>query len=543
MIKFHVTRLGLALGVAAVVAFSGPARADTVLCQKKLSKATWLVTQKMIKKLQKAADRLRKGPINYALAPKVDKDLSKIYDTSKGAVAKFRSQVDALYTTGTPSKKQPCDDNALTGLGFLLSGGLPNGAPGANGIKFTEDVLLVQAEAKAYDVVMEAAPLFANQLQQMQQVAGCPGGSACAGSPCSWLCNQKSECSERSCNMGLLGVGASPTYTTSWNLGTPGSPFTLSSTLTNVSALNMCFMDGNILGTEDNFMYVTGSTGRTLDVLNLGSGIYVCIDTLRMAGYCDCGAAANKAFKDYTDCMDRDIYRNGCTDGILSTGTDDCGSDCSAGQADPNYPGDYNGLPKLTFSTGTTAGDCVVQVTNQFTVITNAIIGGDGQPCTPDDQGGVNSPTTVVLTTGTARAKIINSVTKGSYGTCDADGSTPCVGRCYNPCINFGTGKFCNMLDSASQSVACKKDVDCPTGCTGTGYDPTTQTGDSGIAPVMSGAKPSIGSFPYAVSNICDLYRQDHLTGLILGGAFPGSSSDQNGGLGDNISAFQEICY
>jgi hypothetical protein len=328
------------------------------------------------------------------------------------------------------------------------------------------------------------------------------------------------------------GASTSLTHVKSWALGS-----TATSTLSIANNMNMCFPDGNLLtGTEPGYVYITAAQGRGLGMIDLGGGIWVCVDTLRANGYCDCGATTH-AGKNVTDCMDRDIYAGGCTSGPASPGTDACGSSCSAATVDVNYAGGWNGLPRITCAGAVTGtGDCVDSITNQFTVITNAYYGGDGRPCTTDDTGGVNSPTAVVLTTGTSQSAIYHAVKPRSsvdfgYGVCNADGTTPCVGHCQNRCI-IG---FCEV---ASTPTACSKKAPCNETCTAANYEPTepfTVGPNSGKLPTLT------GTFPFS-ANACDLYRQNHLTGMRLTGSFPGSASADAGGLGDNLNDFFQDC-
>jgi hypothetical protein len=276
--------------------------------------------------------------------------------------------------------------------------------------------------------------------------------------------------------------------------------------------------------------YIVAGKGRGLGLVNLGGGIYVCVDTLRMNGYCDCGGTG-AAKKNVVDCQDRDIYRK-CPAGLADLGNDNCGSQCAAGLADVNFPGAVNGLPKITCAVPTTQGDCVNALMNQFGVITNAYYGTDGKPCTADDTGGADTPTTVVLTTGQAAAQIWNPVMSGGYGTCAADPSVDCVSNCQNRCL----GGWCEV---STAPTACSSKLPCSTVCSAATYDPI----EPQVSPVQTGAKPVAGtSFPYNVSNVCDLYRQNRLVGMSLVGAFPGSSGTAGGGLGDNLSWFNLDC-
>ena len=525
MTKFNVTRFGLALGVAAAIAFSGLARADKVNCQKGLEKYASAFQSTTLKALTKASQTMRKGPMDLKAAASVDKTLSGVYAATK-AVDKLRTGVGGL-SPGT------CSDDDLTGLGLLLSGAGGNCAPGPTTIKFTEDYFLVEGEMEAYNMIMAQDPQFPVLLLQLQKLAGCPSSTY------PYLCNAKQECSERVCNIGSAppGPSTSVTNTKSWALGS-----TAVAPLSVADPMQMCFMDGigpaplgrpNISGTEPGFTYITGGKGRGLGLVNLGGGIYVCVDTLLMAGYCDCGGTG-AAQKNVTSCQDRDIFRApSCPTGLSDPGVDKCGSRCRAAQADVNYPGDYNGLTRTTCTTATTKGDCVVALTNQFSVITNALYGTDTRPCTADDTGGVDTPTTLLLTTGTSQSTLWNAVSAGGYGTCTADGSTACVSVCQNRC-GVPVAGFCEI-----GGAPCSSKAPCNTACSAVTYDAVNPN----FSPMLTGAKPVAGAFPYNVgANICDLYRQNRGAGMSLVGTFPGTSSADAGGLGDNMSWFNLDC-
>jgi hypothetical protein len=569
--KFNVTRFGLTLGLAAAIAFSGPAPGATNIkkCQKLLEKNAKNFQNAVLTRLTKVSDAMRKGPIDIKLAGRIEKWLARFYGSGK-AVDKFRAKIDSLY----PAK---CTDDYLSSLGFLLSSTTPHTdgkvdcAPGSHGanpaIKFTEDYLLVKAEADAFDMMLAEAPLFSDQLLQLQKLADC----TYPYDTYPYLCKLKSECVERVCMLGDDAGSTSQWHSTSGLFGTPGSPGTAIYTLSGAHVMGMCFMDGDLTGTESGFMYIIGQQGRGLGmVVDLGGKIYVCVDTLRQAGYCDCGALTH-AFKNVTDCMDRDVFKHnpgdpgtGCTEvSATATGTDACLSKCSAGQADINYLGDYNGLPNIECDPSgdlTTVGDCVDMVTYQFTVITPPLAGYDTIPCTADDRGGVNSPIPVVLTTGKSQSTLKHPVQYQGYGHCKADYAnntchnnpsvtcfvdsdcpggtcgitgTPCVGKCYNPCIN----KLCRMPDKDGDSVACTRRTAatvCSTECLGTVYDPDT------TGALRTGHIADDTGDPYASG--CDLYRQNHLTGMRLVGTFPGSWSAKSGDLGDTLNTFEMNC-
>ena len=523
--KLNVTRFGLALGVAAAIAFSGLARASTppiVSCQKALEKNASAFQSTLLKALTKASQTMRKGPMDLKAAANVDKSLLGVYDATK-AVDKFRTAVEALQPA-------PCGASELTALGFLLSNPTAgNCAPGANIIKFTEDVLLLEGEMEAYNMITFQDPQFGALLRQLQSLAGCPSSTY------PWLCNAKAECSERVCNLGTPGVSTSWTNVQSWNLGS-----TAVAPLSVAHPMQMCFMDGigpaplgrpNLGGTAPGVAYIVGGKGRGNGLVNLGGGIYVCVDALRMNGYCDC-AGTGVGKKDVVSCTDRDIYVN-CPLGPADAGNDLCGSQCSAALFDKDFPGDWNGLGKTTCTGTTTQGDCVNAVTNQFTVITNAFYGADGLPCTADDTGLADPPTTVVLTTGQAQAQLYHAILSGGYGTCTADGATPCVSKCQNRC-GVPVAGFCEI-----DGAACSSKAPCSTVCSAVTYDPVNPTS----SPLLTGSKALAGAFPYSVgANICNLYRENHLTGMSLVGGFGGSGATAGGGLGDSLTWFNFDC-
>ena len=563
MTKFNVTRFGLALGVAAAIALSAPARAgDMVKCGKTIENKTSGLQNALLKTLYWCRDAMKKGPMDVKLASKINGKLAGVYGPGK-SVDKYRAAIDLLYP-GT------CSDTDLRSLGFMLSIGpaplTPLGpAPGATGIKFTEDYLIVQSESNAYSMMLSEAPLFSNDLQQLQQLGNCPTITY------PYLCNLKPECMERVCGLGIKpaegGTSTSGTKTYSWALGSapyncpPSSP--AEDHLADADPITMCFMDGDLqystTTTEPGVVYLVSPVKtRSLEIVDLGSPIYVCVDTLRSAGFCDC-SGGHAGRKNITDCQDRDSLKTclGVPPGPLSTGNDACGSPCSAQQADPSYPGDYNGLPNVTADTDTVTGDCVQQLTNQFTVLTsNHMYGPDGAPCTSDDIGGVNSPTSVVLTTGHSFSTLKNAVV--NYGKCRADDSIVCVNTCQNRCLNH----YCEL---ESPPLGCSIDSDCDHTCDKTclsgANDGLVCEGPAAVlcpggacimydtnisvdSPGITGSKPLItgGDPPQYGTTFCQRYQQNHLKGMSLAGTFPGSSSGQGGGLGDNLNVFHMDC-
>ena len=566
--KFNVTRvglaLGLALGLAAAIAASGPARAagaSPALCQTQIATLEKTLEGQILAALVSCSDTLRTDATSIAKAgPPCFKALQAVYKPG-GDVDKFRTKMEALV----PAK---CTANTLTALGFLLSGaGNPAPPIGGTVIKFTEDYLALKAEQDAYSEVMAQSPLFANLFLQLQDDPSVNCTTITAAN--NYICLARSECMERTCALGSNTSSNSYTYVMSETLGG------LAGKLTGGNIMGMCNVDGNLTLptglTEPGVMYITGNQGRQLGIVTLG-GIHVCVDTLRAAGYCDCNAGGGAGLKDIDQCMDRDIYVN-CPKGLLDTGLDKCGADCSAAQADPNYPPDYNGLPVIVASGSTIQGDCVDQITNQFTVVTGGEDGPDGVPCTEDDEGDVDTPTTVVLTTGTSRSELWDAVhprspTDAGFGTCPTSGDL-CVGACLNSCVSkhcsevspldpatcsgsglgncpqnvcgTGTGTPVNYdttepwytvacVGGTNDGLGCRSNADCPSGaCTSGGY-------------LKGKLPPTGGAYPYSETNVCSLYLQDHLTGMRLVGSFPGSSSAASGGLGDDLSFFNQDC-
>jgi hypothetical protein len=489
--KFNVTRFGLVLGVAAAVAFSGPARADVKKCQVGLEKAAAKWQSGLLSALGKCQDAMRK-------------DITKAAKTcEKGLAGAYGKNVDK-FRAG--AEKAACTGVELSSLGFLLSGPGGNPAPpqGGTPIKFTEDYLLVKAENDSCNMELASAPLFSNLLMQAKDVAKCSGAGAATYPK---FCGFKCACSERVCVLGDSVTSTSETTLISYALGSVGVPLTIGpDPLTVSSVLGMC-EPGPDLALESGVVYIIAQQARTLGVIDFTdnvSGLYVCSDTLRSSGFCDC-SAGGAGLKDITDCMDRTIPSS-CT----GSSNDACGSPCSAKLADPNYPGTFNGLPNISATGATVPGDCVNMLTNQFTVLTGpgtggpATYGADGVPCTADDVGGLNSPTNVVLTTGVPTAKLFNYVDK-TYGVCTD--SSKCVNVCGDGSACVGT----NFVVGPAQKVG------------------------------VSGKRPAAGSYPVATS-VCGQYQQNHLKGLSLSGAFPGAALGQGGGLGDDLSSFHLDC-
>jgi hypothetical protein len=564
MMKFKLTPVGLGLGLAAAIALSVPAHAavpSPKACQSWISGKAKALEGQILGAYVACSNKMRANATNItAAATLCEKKLSLVYKGG-GFVDKFRGFIESK-TSATPGAATfKCDGPSLIALGFLLSGPGQPAPPATLGVgdsiaTFTEDFLILKAEQDAWTEMLAQAPLFENQLQQLQIAVECSLGPSAYVN----LCKVKSECMERACN---LGSGTdSVTITESKQVFQSGHALTAN--LTGANIMDMCTTDGATLNTssplDPDVMYITGNQGRTLEIVNLGGGLaYVCVDTLRTAGFCDCSSLGGKGHKDISQCMDRDIYVN-CPKGPLDTGTDACGAPCSAGQADPNYPPAYNGLPWITATTATTNGDCVQQTTNQFTVITGSQVGPDNAPCTADDSGNVNSPTTTVLTTGRSKSEEWNPVAYGGYGTCPTSGN-PCVGACKNLCVS----KHCTETDVACKGSGngnCAQNV-----CTGVTYDtspwrtlacgpadsskpgmPCATNADCGDTACargnwLIGKKPTNGIGIHNVgSNLCSLYLQNHLDGMRLVGSFPGSASADSAGLGDTLSSFNQDC-
>jgi hypothetical protein len=530
--------IAIALGLVGAVVFSAStsfaaATPDVSKCQSALvgvaAAFQGSVTTAVKNCANKVAAENAKGAAGKAtdmsvVADYCEKQLAGVYDLLGAKVGK--SAVDKLRVAiSDPAKgliaKAKCDLQSLVTNSLMLSGAdvsFPGSAPPVAGspTKFLEDFLLVKGEAEAIKSLQPSIPgLMSLILQAQKALPGKKAAPDCSGAKADKnLCAFSVECKARGCKL------AGSTGAKLWS-GILGGPIDL--VLAGTNSLEMCVMTG-ALGArgdlEPGIMYLGGDPGRMLAPVELSPGVlFVCVDTLRGSGWCDCKPGGSGIKLNTNICQDRIANNN-----IPPGASDSCGSLVSAASNDLNYPGNKTGLPKNTPGGSSTEGDCLDMLTTQFTIELNSF-GADNHPCTADDTTVPEAPSAIPLTTGTAQATLNEAIDGGAggYGTC-SDGATPCLldAMCAD---NVCTASLCSV-----DGTACTLPDSCDKTCHGV----ITETLTSGS---IAGGKGA----PGGGLTICEGYAQGNIKGLKLSGAFPGPGS-RSSGLGDSVTAFTMQC-
>ncbi len=487
----------MALVLAGVMFFGASASwaaIDVKQCQTALNLARRKFEDKVILRTTACANKIAGENAKAALGKATDYSKVAAYcelqlsKTYVDEVAKLRTAIDKAAGVPDPSTAK-CDATTFTSNGILLSGA-GNPAPGVTPQKFIEDYLLATGEQMGIASVIKSTPNLGNLILQAQNAAaGADPAPDCKGANTTpHLCAFKVECTTRACTL------KSPDSQSSLQSAAAGP---LSFNINGVESFDVCTINGALAGAglESNFLYLSGSPGRTLQPVVIPGVATVCVDVLGGSGWVDCtghGLPLNTSF-----CQDR-IVQDG-------ENPDQCGAPAGAATPDTNagFDGTKIGLPVNTPGGASVANSAFDVNTIQFSIETTTDLGVDGLPCTADDTVTPNAPVPVPLTTGTAQAQVLEAVQVP--GVCD-DLATGCIED--KNCVANGGG--C----AGGVGSGC---------CTGV----TLTTVNSGLV------GPGVGK-------TCASWEAGTLSGLKLVGAFPGGGGTPP--LGDTTTAFTIVC-
>jgi len=490
----------------------------------------------------KEAAKAGTGPLAVA-AKTCEAKLKPVYDLAnvtpgKSAADKFKAALAKLV--GIPSGTPKCDVKTLIKLGHLISGTGGSAPPntGTDATVFVADSLLTSLENSAISEVVaeygDAMGLIAAAVGAPESKAGANDATCCTNTVgCNDtkgyrpnLCGFGLECNTHACQLDGTSGG---------QLVSSGILGTIPLTISGRSTLGICSLTkgGQGFGAQSGFEYIIGGAARTLDPVNLGGGLIVCVNVNRSEGWCDCtghGIALNTNF---------------CQDRVVSGGvTDDCPGGVAADATDDNqgFTGTKVGAVAIGTSGASAAGDCVNFFTTQFIIHQSpATYGPDTTPCTSDDTQAPQAPASVPLTTGTAVASVIDAVS--ALGTCTLDGATSCIED-----VNCNA---CNVAKTCGDPLhtACTKDSNCTSVVGSDGFCKTRCTLDGSTACTTSAqcgtcAGPlfttlTVGPFTGSKTS-CKNYEASTLSGLQLVGAFPAAAGSAP--IGDSCTGFHLKC-
>lgn len=527
-------------------------------CQMEIEKRTSVFRSKVEKALTKCSDSIRKEVQKNNVTPgkgflvngakTCQIELGKIFDMSKTAAgkderSKFYAAIDNAFA-GTSPKCNGLQD--LTTLGHM-AGGTGNLAPGTNIQDFVKTWLAVDSVRSALNDQIARQADFITQLAAAIDAPAKPPGTsvATAETDCSQpetcnpktvpgcrpdLCKLKVQCREHACT--LAAGSQTNTIALGGNLNAPGA-------LTGRAVMSVCNMKGLGYGLGDGGegLLVTGSPSLTINPPNI-FGNTVCVNMLRMQGYCACsggflGRPKNTAFcsdhilSDGDDCIGGTALGPNVTESCFcAAGQNPTTTPCGPGLASctaplwcglsasgaPCHPGTEHTAVKVTNSGNTAAGDCVSMGTTQFTVLpaggdcdgggpsnNPASFGPDCEPCTADDLTPPSTPSTVPFTTGSASAQIKDTVA----------GAGNCTIQTNNKCIE---DLNCHTAEQPLDTCDGQQDIT-----------------DIAVGPDVGAPAPS-----------CAALASGNLSGMTLVGGFPALDASQS--LGDLVTTFKFIC-
>lgn len=354
--------------VAAVAALVGTASADLAKCQKGIEKNSDKLRASVWKVLAKCKDgyqsAVAKGEaLNVKAGPKCQADLFKTVDAANlvSAVAKSRAKLDKLTLVGT------CTDSDLFTLGHL-----PTTPFGDHWSRW----LAIAAIKAAYEAQTSFVGPTANIFQALE-TNGCALCARFGRPPC-----QRSACAL------LQGNGAAPLAASEAEAKVLNASVTTYVGLSGALLTEGCQWPGL---TDDEIATVSGpAIGiKPSSVL----GLTACTITIRSEGFtnCDAGGIQNT---DVAACQDSDL-----TDGNECTG--------ALCLPDPNA---NTGGVCVDFTTAPgTPGNSVAMSTSQIRIVSPGQEGPDGVACTADDTAPATPPATIVVTTGTASASLLDA--------------------------------------------------------------------------------------------------------------------------------------
>jgi hypothetical protein len=214
----------------------------------------------------------------------------------------------------------------------------------------------------------------------------------------------------------------------------------------------------------------------------------------------------------------------GGTDGFCISGRD--GGRC--------HPGNFTGEQVVSLGGAMEEGDCLVYTVTGLTIVGPTEAGPDTIRCTDDDDPAVGVGARVPLTTGQARAFMLDGVAGAYAAKCTSGRVSPFADWCLEDrdCATH-PGKC-----TGDGTVGCVEDADCePT--PGGPCDLSSPKGN-GVCDDLGGTRGDVTAGPeVGTTGECVDFESSDYSPLTLVGAVPFTDSP---GLGDGAYAFRFVC-
>ena len=386
-------------GAVMMTLLAGSAHADLAKCQKGLEKNGDKLRGGIWKALAKCKDGYQSAVAkNEALSvkagPSCQLGLDKVLNFSNpaSAMAKTKLALDKLTTLNT------CTDQDLVGLGYL-----PAGVFGDHWARW----LMLASLKAAYESQISFVGVTANIFQALN-ANGCP------------ICKDlgRPPCLRASCPL-QAGDGVAPLAASE-----------AEAKIANASATLFVPISGELItegcqwpGLTTNELATIGGPGNALNPSPI-AGQIACSLTIRSQGFTNCSAGGIQ-----------NTNVSVCQDSDLSDGNQ-CSGLCLA---DPNA---NTGGTCFNFTTSPgTPGNSVAMSTTQIRITAPGQEGPDGIACTADDTAPPTPPNTIVVTTGTASATLMDA---GNVPGPDVS-SGPFSGAAGPGCAVLGSGSLTGL--------------------------------------------------------------------------------------------------
>ena len=387
-------------GAVILSLLAGSAHADLGKCQKGLEKNGDKLRGSIWKTLAKCKDGYQSAvakaePLNVKAGPSCEANLQKVvnFGNPVSAMAKAKAALDKLTTLGT------CTDQDLVVLGYL-----PEGIFGDHWARW----LMLASLKAAYESQISFVGATANIFQALE-TNGCP---ICAnlGRP---------PCLRASCPL-LAGDGVAPLAASEAEAKVLDASTTLFVPISGELITEGCQWPG----LTTNEIATVGGPGNALNPSPI-LGQTACSIPIRSQGFTNCGAGGI-ANTNVSVCQDSDLSD---------------GNQCSTGLCLVN-PDANTGGACFNFTTAAgTPGNSVAMSTTQIRIVAPGQVGLDGVACTADDTAPPTPPNTIVVTTGSAQATIMDA---GDVPGPDVS-SGPFVGAAGPGCAQLSSGNLTGL--------------------------------------------------------------------------------------------------
>jgi hypothetical protein len=355
-------------GAVILTLLAGSAHADLAKCQKGLEKNGDKLRGAIWKALAKCKDGYQSAiakaeALNVKAGPSCQLGLDKVLNAGNpvSTMAKTKAALDKLTALNL------CTDQDLLVLGYL--------PPSVFGDHWARWLMIASLKA-AYESQISFVGLTANIFQALNQ-NGC---AICAdlGRP---------PCLRASCPL-LAGDGAAPLAASEAEAKVVDTTLTQYVPISGELITEGCQWPG----VTNNELATVGGPGNALNPSSV-LGNTACSLTIRSQGFTNCGAGGI-ANANVSVCQDSDLSDgNQCTTGL-------CLSD----------PDANTGGTCFNFTTAAgTPGNSVAMSTTQIRIVSPGQVGPDGVACTADDTAPPTPPNTIVVTTGSAQATLMDA--------------------------------------------------------------------------------------------------------------------------------------